>query len=182
MIGCLLTCEYGTGAGCEPVRAKLCARSGAGVHYVPAAWTASSCTGESQMAAPAPALWVRPPAPPGLHYSLSAEASTSGTPATPWSLTDINCNLHRKCISNIATACLYFSHDQDGWYICKISNTYWCTHDLCSAHKELRQSSTSVKRLKQWQTAKQKSILQHALVWRFCCMLCCIWLLLTEAC
>lgn len=182
MIVCLLTCEYGMGAGCGPVSAKLCARSGAGVHYVPAAWTASSCTGESPMAAPAPALWVRPPAPPGLHYSLSAEASTSGTPATPLSLTDINCNLRRKCINNRATACLYFSHDQDGWYICNISITYWCTCDLHSANKELCQSSMSVKRLKQWQTATQESILQHALIWRFCCMLCGMWLLLTEAC
>jgi hypothetical protein len=99
-IGCLLTCACGMGAGCEPVSAKLCTRNGAGVHYVHAAWTASSCTGESQMVAPAPALWGQPPAPPGPHCSLSTEASTSGTPATQISLTDINCNLHRLCIYN----------------------------------------------------------------------------------
>lgn len=182
MIAHLLTCECGTGAGCGPASAKLCAKNAAGVHYVHAAWTASSCTGESQTAAPTPTLWVRPPAPPGTHYSLSAEASTSGIPATQLSLTDINCNLCRRCINNIATACFHFSHDQDGWYICNISVTYCYACDLHNANKELCKFSMSVKRLKQWQTAKQETILQHALVWIFCHTLCGVWFLLTEAC
>jgi hypothetical protein len=126
------------------VSAKLCTRNGASVCYVHAAWTASSCTSDSQMAVPAPTLWEQPPALPGPHYSLSTEASISGTPATQLPLTDINSDLHKQCI--LQHNHFFLAPQLSCVWICNISVTHWyswCNQTLSGLNLFLHNTTTT---------------------------------------